>query len=83
MIQAEEFEKGGACILTLPILRRDMAILLASRPESIARAIKELRDSGIAMFNGRIVSVPDLAALYIESSQQQPRQETKQANFSD
>jgi CRP/FNR family transcriptional regulator len=71
MIKNENCAKGSACILTLPILRRDIAALLATRPESIARAIKELRDNGIAIFKGRTVSVPNLVALYAESNQEQ------------
>ncbi len=69
MIKSEDCEKGGACILELPILRRDIAALLATRPESITRAIKALKEEGIALFKGRTVTVPNLVALYAESNQ--------------
>jgi CRP/FNR family transcriptional regulator len=81
MIKDENCEKGGTCILKLPILRRDMAALLATRPESITRAIKELRDDGIVVFKGRTVSVPNLDALYTESNHEQPPPENE-ANLS-
>lgn len=60
----------GVCVLRLPMLRRDIAALLAARPESIARAIKELGQDGIAKFNGRTVTIPDLAALAAETTQE-------------
>lgn len=72
MTKSENCDQVGACILTLPILRREIAALLATRPESIARAIKELRDDGVAIFKGRTVSVPNLAALYEAANQEQP-----------
>jgi CRP-like cAMP-binding protein len=77
MIKSENCEEGGACILKLPVLRRDIAALLATRPESIAQAIKELTNDGIAKFKGRTVSVPNLVALYAESNQEQPPPESE------
>lgn len=82
MIKSENCENGSACILKLPMLRQDVAALLATRPESIARAIKELGDDGIAMFNGRTVTIPNLAALYAESNLEQPPTENE-ANLLD
>ena len=48
----------------LPITRRDIAALLAMRPETVSRAIKELEDDGIAIFSDRHVVVPYLERLY-------------------
>lgn len=62
---------NGACVLRLPMLRRDIAALLAARPESIARAIRDLGQDGIAMFSGRTVTIPDLDALNAETNREQ------------
>jgi CRP-like cAMP-binding protein len=48
----------------LPIGRRDIAALLAMRPETVSRTIKELEDEGIAIFSDRHVVVPYLERLY-------------------
>ncbi len=61
----------GECVLKLPMLRRDIAALLAARPESIARAIKELGQDGIAIFSGRTVTIPNLDALTVETNSEQ------------
>jgi CRP-like cAMP-binding protein len=55
---------GGGLRFELPLLRRDIAALLGTRPESVTRAIKELDRDGLARFNGRSVTVPDPARLY-------------------
>ncbi len=70
MMQRERCGNGGACILQLPMLRRDIAALLATRPESVARAIKQLGDDRVAHFNGRSVTIPSVDILYQESSQE-------------
>jgi CRP-like cAMP-binding protein len=59
-----ESAPGNGLHFELPLLRRDIAALLGTRPESITRAIKELGHDGIARFNGRSVTVPDAARLY-------------------
>lgn len=48
----------------LPIMRRQIASLLSTRPESVARAITELEREGLAVFNGRNVTIPDPSSLY-------------------
>ncbi len=63
--------EDNTCVLKLPMLRRDIAALLAARPESIARAIKELGKDGIAIFNGRTVNIPSLDALNAETNREQ------------
>ena len=37
--------------------------MLATRPETVTRAIRSLRDDGLAFFEGRRVIVTDLDAL--------------------
>ena len=56
----------GAIMLELPLSRTDLAALLGTRRESIARAIRALQDAGVAQFEGRAVRIPDLDALFDE-----------------
>jgi CRP/FNR family transcriptional regulator len=42
----------------LPILNKDMADLIGIRPETLSRAIAQLRSSGVAELRGRMVHVP-------------------------
>ncbi len=55
---------GGSVRVKLPIMRRQIASLLSARPESVARAITELEREGLAVFEGRNVTIPDPSALY-------------------
>lgn len=59
----------GTISLTLPLARRDIAAMLGARPETLSRAIRELTDAGIAVFEGREVRIPDLDALIDEVEQ--------------
>lgn len=52
-----------AFTLRLPLARQDIASLLSIRPETVARTVRALAEDGIALFDGRTVHVPDLAAL--------------------
>lgn len=72
LMENEPYEDDGAYVLKLPMLRRDIAALLSARPESVARAIKELQQEGVAKFNGRTVTIPALDILYKEAHQEQP-----------
>ncbi len=56
-------DDAGVMTFQLPLTRRDIASLLSARPESITRAIAELKRDSIAVFNGRLVSVPDFDRL--------------------
>ena len=56
----------GALVFELPLYRKDISTMIAARPETVARAIKELDSDGLAHFSGRTVSVPDIKHL-IES----------------
>jgi len=70
MTRNENCKINGTCVLQLPMPRRDIAALLAARPESITRAIKEIGDDGIATFKGRTVTISNLDALYAKSNQE-------------
>lgn len=52
--------------LELPLSRKDLAALLGTRRESIARAIRALEDAGVAKFAGREVIIEDLDSLLDE-----------------
>lgn len=53
----------GELVIHLPLSRQDMAAMIGTRPETIARAVRSLEDEDIARFEGRICRVPDLDAL--------------------
>jgi len=61
----ENLPEGGL-ELDLPVNRRDLADLVAVRPETLSRAIRELEADGIADFSGRIVRVRDPERLWRE-----------------
>ncbi len=65
-----EIWRDGSLHLELPLLRRDIASLLGARPESVTRAIQDLKRDGVATFNGRHVVVSNLEALYNEANQE-------------
>ncbi len=56
----------GVLTLTLPISRQDLADLLGTRPETIARTTSALQKDGVAMFHGRRVVIQDLDLLLDE-----------------
>jgi CRP/FNR family transcriptional regulator len=56
----------GDLQIALPLSRQDIADLLGTRPETIARVINALEKDGVAVFSGRMVIVPDLDALLDE-----------------
>jgi CRP-like cAMP-binding protein len=59
-------DDDGTLIIELPLARQDIAAMLGTRPETIARTTKALEQDGIAEFRGRHVLVPDLDALLDE-----------------
>lgn len=61
-----EVDDDGNIIVELPLSRQDMASMLGTRPETIARTIKGLETDGVARFNGRTVTVSDLDLLLDE-----------------
>ena len=56
----------GILRIDLPLSRQDIAAMLGTRPETIARAVRALEDAGTASFKGREVIVPDLDVLMDE-----------------
>lgn len=56
----------GNIIISLPMRRRDIAALLGTRPETLARTIHALETDEIARFSGRQVMIPDLDNLLDE-----------------
>jgi CRP/FNR family transcriptional regulator, anaerobic regulatory protein len=56
----------GTIELSLPLARQDLAALLGTRPETIARTIHALESDSVATFTGRIVRIPDLDMLLNE-----------------
>jgi len=59
-------DDSGALHFDLPLSRQDMAAMLGSRPETIARTIRELEDDGVVTFSGRVAVVDDLDRLLDE-----------------
>ncbi|MDH3637527.1 MAG: Crp/Fnr family transcriptional regulator [Gammaproteobacteria bacterium] len=64
-----ETADDGMLTFQLPLTRRDIASMLAARPESITRAIAELKRENVVIFSGRQVKVPDPERLYVLSGQ--------------
>ena len=56
----------GGLKLHLPLSRHDIADILGTRPETVARTIQGLESDGIAVFSGRTVAIPDLDLLLDE-----------------
>ncbi len=56
----------GTIVLSLPLARQDLAALLGTRPETIARTIAALESDRVASFSGRTVRIPDLDVLLNE-----------------
>jgi len=61
-----EVDEAGVLTVTLPISRQDLADLLGTRPETIARTTKALERDGVAVFRGRKVLIADLDLLFDE-----------------
>jgi len=62
-----ELTQDGQLIYHLPLSRKNIASLIAARPETVTRAIKELGEDGVAVFHNRKVVVPNPAKLYEEA----------------
>lgn len=56
----------GAITISAPLTRQDMADLLGTRPETIARTFQALERDGILSYMGRTVIIPDLDVLLNE-----------------
>jgi len=60
---AEEKILDDEIILELPLSRQELAAAIGTRPETIARTIKKLEEDGIALFKGRLVTIPSTQRL--------------------
>ncbi len=56
----------GTIRIDLPLQRKDMASMLGTRPETLARTIRALAEDGVARFSGRKVEIEDLDTLLDE-----------------
>jgi CRP-like cAMP-binding protein len=61
-----EMTDDGVLRVQLPLARQEIASLLGSRPETIARTINALEEDGTAVFSGRAVLISDLDKLLDE-----------------
>lgn len=59
-------DDDGILRIELPMSRTALASCLATRPETLARAIRELETAEVAVFGGRTVVIADLDALLDE-----------------
>lgn len=59
-------DDDGVLSIKLPMSRQDIAAMVGTRPETIARAVRALEDDGVAKFDGRRAIVADLDALLDE-----------------
>ncbi len=67
----------GEIDIELPMSRRDLADLIAVRPETLSRLIRELETDGVASFGFRSVRIPDLDLLLDElEAEGEPPEET-------
>lgn len=65
-------QDDGTLTMRLPLSRQDIADILGSRAETVARIIHALEVAGVARFSGRNVVIPDLDPLLDEI---EPREE--------
>jgi CRP/FNR family transcriptional regulator len=59
-------QEDGSLTMKLPLSRQDIADILGSRPETVARIIQAFEKDDVARFSGRNVIIPDLDALLDE-----------------
>lgn len=64
--QHSNVDSDGNIVVRLPLSRQDIAAMLGTRPETIARTIRALEKDGVADFDGRTVTVSDLDLLLDE-----------------
>jgi CRP-like cAMP-binding protein len=57
---------NGSQSIDLPVSRRDLASMVGARHETISRIISRLETDGVALFSGRQVTIPSVAALAAE-----------------
>ena len=60
----------GTLHLKLPMTRQQLAAMVGTRPETLARTLGALTNEGVAVFEGRHVKIADLDALFDEVEQE-------------
>ncbi|MDV7338746.1 Crp/Fnr family transcriptional regulator [Terasakiella sp. A23] len=60
---AQEDKAEDEIHLELPLSRQELAAAIGTRPETIARTIKKLEEDNLAIFKGRLVTIPCLENL--------------------
>lgn len=50
-------EKTGSSTITLPISKRDLAMLLGAAPETVSRIFTKLQNDGVISFNGKEITI--------------------------
>ena len=50
-------EKTGSSTITLPISKRDLAMLLGAAPETVSRIFAKLQNDGFISFNGKEITI--------------------------
>ena len=58
--------EDGTLLIDLPVARRDLAAMIGTRPETLARLLRVFRDEGVARFTRNVVTIPDLDGLLDE-----------------
>lgn len=61
-----EVDDEGQIVLQLQLSRQDLASMLGTTPETIARLVKQFTTENIAIFDKRSVTIPDLDRLLDE-----------------
>lgn len=61
-----DVDEAGRLTIELPLRRGELALVLATRPETVTRTIRALERDGVARFNRRTVTVDDVDSLYDE-----------------
>jgi len=59
-------DETNKATIELPLSRQELAALIGTRPETLARTIQNLRSNDLAYFNGRHVAIPHLDDLLDE-----------------
>ncbi len=57
----------GSVAFKVPMKRRQIASMVGAREETLSRIISDLHADGLAIFNGRQITIPDVRRLYEES----------------
>ncbi len=60
---ANNEEHTDEAVIELPLSRQELAAAIGTRPETIARTIKKLEEDRLALFKGRLVTIPSTTKL--------------------